>query len=1693
MLPHNELVATIPTNPASEPVDTSHHLYGDDGDLDLFYSDGWADVVASDPHSHNAAVELPEIVTTIAKEYEPPRLKSVVPAVRLQFDHKPTAAQRGEQKSRPTANVERRVGQIEPRRPQDKEPRPTPGSTTHRFRSQLDSAAEISTHNVKEHFRKLRYAPGRIGSIGEAGAKIFNYTYRGDIHIAVPDANGGDWVQLVYKNIPFHPDLESLLDSKKLYRDYGFKGNENVHGHTYTHPKGGIIRVATDAKRNEYLDGWAITGTATPAHTIRGVRNDREHLAPPGAADSTVDLGADVTAAPHSVDATPKPVDPTKRKPNSLMTESELCALLEGRLKDVSFTSPQARQIRARLASFGTHAYDNQLDFITRLHRRLGHRNLVDLARFLRARGIPTSKITRIWCRACLMAKSKVTDHTTLSKRPQRHPHIRPPGHQWSMDGVGPIRSSMRGNQYLWTFINDVTRDAKIVCTAANANFPTIAKQFLRELHSDMKLHGMNEVEIAMTNHCMQVRGDSAKQFTSPESVVEFELHGIRVSFSAPYTASSNSYVERFHQTLLQSAFAMIYHGWAPLSAWCFAAEHALAIYRLMPHSSLPNRQSPMQYTTGELPPWEWLETFWAVAAIYIPKPQRAKGQPRCVFGRWVGYDLNRRSHTVLIPTGDRWKVRYTAHCRVDPTSRPPRPSRLVVPGFVNYDDDHSDHAVATAHGQPADTVPGMIKIPLTHGWYRVFEEGGAKQYYVHPASNRREAVPPSNSSGTTTDTIPGILLSPTQSAHSGPAPKPMDGTVCELPGCFTKLARARMIRGERYCLKCANAVSMERLLAAEKSAARTRPQSSLAPTRATTKTKSSVNSGSVLGNDPVRTMPTPNRGVTPTPAPSRQPNRCPADHQLRTGHTRKAFRCTECHKAVPRNTTRYACKQCAFALCSTCGCKTANQIAKSRMRTTATPTTTPKRGVSSRAVAPSPPPGLPLKASPTPGKPRKSQVTFAPCVSSTGPAISDSRPGKRKPTRPASTSNTGKRTGLRSSAPAFTGRSTRSTVYSVRAAKTINANIAIGNDRITFDHVEPAAMLEQLIEGSPQPPKWVRRLQDVSDPSIELEPIAQICRATESGCGDPDQIFLAADAGGVWKWLGTEEHHLNEDPIEPIRRAKSTAKDSWADKVCYSYKQTQHPDNPYKHLMQPAIKREMDALLKPGFNGRRPPLVVVPRTSLPPGTEVRRVLTLYSCKRDSDSKVTRGKVRVTFNGAADRNQPNLPDCSARIASLPNIRTLASLTPDDPDDHVIKKGDLPNAYIWADNDRVEYVELTPDIHPRDANGDPAVARIDGALYGKLNAGTLFEAKRDKFLTEECGLTQSRLDPSFFFNLKTGFRLAVVVDDLFWRSTHAASAAFEAQIGATFGDCKIHEVNDQWTDYVGVLIRRIDNRVEWSSSRAVKEALAKNDLSHIATTDIPAAPHSYTTKASRSDPDHADATRTKAFLSRQGCAQWIVTTGRYDCAVAVKQLATVMAAPKPEHIGLQNKVFSYMQKTKDMALTWNPARSLEAPNILYYYSDGSYTGEGLQSRMGFVGLLNGGAVIAENGCPKFQCTGVFDIEEAASCWAAKDIVYRKAFLTELGYPQPQTKLYCDNAATVLFSEKVTLTALNKHILVRGAYTRDCQAKGYLVLKHVPGVDNVADQQTKNLPTGPFYGYLQDYGYINIPYPNGHSGL
>ena len=172
-------------------------------------------------------------------------------------------------------------------------------------------------------------------------------------------------------------------------------------------------------------------------------------------------------------------------------------------------------------------------------------------------------------------------------------------------------------------------------------------------------------------------------------------------------------------------------------------------------------------------------------------------------------------------------------------------------------------------------------------------------------------------------------------------------------------------------------------------------------------------------------------------------------------------------------------------------------------------------------------------------------------------------------------------------------------------------------------------------------------------------------------------------------------------------------------------------------------------------------------------------------------------------------------------------------------------------------------------------------------------------------------------------------------------------------------------------------------------------------------------------------------------------------------------------------------------TEDMYLKWDPAMSPVRLNQLYYYTDGSFAGEHLQSRLGVVAMLNGGMVMTESKLAKFMCSGVFDIEEAAACRGSKDAVCRKGFLETLGYKQDQIPILCDNAATVLFSASTKITSLNKHILIRGAYTRGLQDQGIIILVYCPGTENLSDQQTKNLDGIKFYKFLPMYGFVMIP--------
>ncbi|PHR10079.1 MAG: hypothetical protein COB29_01250 [Sulfitobacter sp.] len=74
----------------------------------------------------------------------------------------------------------------------------------------------------------------------------------------------------------------------------------------------------------------------------------------------------------------------------------------------------------------------------------------------------------------------------------------------------------------------------------------------------------------------------------------------------------------------------------------------------------------------------------------------------------------------------------------------------------------------------------------------------------------------------------------------------------------------------------------------------------------------------------------------------------------------------------------------------------------------------------------------------------------------------------------------------------------------------------------------------------------------------------------------------------------------------------------------------------------------------------------------------------------------------------------------------------------------------------------------------DEYGDTATFKIQGALYGKINAGYLYEKERNTYLLG-LGYQQNAMDPSFYYHRGLAVRFCIQVDDFLTQGTKKGCA------------------------------------------------------------------------------------------------------------------------------------------------------------------------------------------------------------------------------------------------------------------------------------------------------------------------------
>ena len=220
-----------------------------------------------------------------------------------------------------------------------------------------------------------------------------------------------------------------------------------------------------------------------------------------------------------------------------------------------------------------------------------------------------------------------------------------------------------------------------------------------------------------------------------------------------------------------------------------------------------------------------------------------------------------------------------------------------------------------------------------------------------------------------------------------------------------------------------------------------------------------------------------------------------------------------------------------------------------------------------------------------------------------------------------------------------------------------------------------------------------------------------------------------------------------------------------------------------------------------------------------------------------------------------------------------------------------------------------------------------------------------------------------------------------------------------------------------------------------------------------------------------------------YASAIGSIMYAMLCTRPDVTFAISVTSRFQANPGESHWEAVKCILKYLRRTKDLFLVYG-GEELK----LQGYTESSFQSDPDDSRStsGFLFTLNGGAVSWKSSKQPTTANSTTQAEYIAASDAAKEAVWLKKFITDLGVvptisdPIP---LLCDNNGAIAQAKEPRSHQKSKHILRRFHLIREIVARGDVVVERIPSTDNLADPLTKPLAQEVFERHCTTMGLLH----------
>ena len=392
--------------------------------------------------------------------------------------------------------------------------------------------------------------------------------------------------------------------------------------------------------------------------------------------------------------------------------------------------------------------------------------------------------------------------------------------------------------------------------------------------------------------------------------------------------------------------------------------------------------------------------------------------------------------------------------------------------------------------------------------------------------------------------------------------------------------------------------------------------------------------------------------------------------------------------------------------------------------------------------------------------------------------------------------------------------------------------------------------------------------------------------------------------------------------------------------------------------------------------------------------------------------------------------------------------------------------DIKTAFLNGDLDEEIYMDMPPGFQV-----DGKVWKLKKTLYGLKQAPRAWHIKLMDVL-EKLGFRCSTADPGLYVG--EDMLLMVYVDDLLLCGNGRSNVEKVKQSLLTTFEGRDLGPTDH---FLGIKMERdrAAKTVFLSQETYVNNVLERFRMADCYSVSTPLEPGTKWT---------SEATGTESNFPYQelvGCLMYLAVSTRPDIAYVTNRLARYVSAPTSNHVAVAKRVLKYLHGTKSVGILLGDS----SPSFLDGYCDANYGGceETRRSTTGYVFTLHGSLVSWQTKLQKTVAVSTTEAEYMAAASAAKEALYLRKVLNDIGFGAQCITIHCDNQGAVNLTKNALTVSRTKHVDIAHHFVRNRVSRGELKFQYINTNDQLADFLTKALGPSKLQAALKTLGLLD----------